>query len=191
VVFTETAVKGVFRIEAEKRQDERGFFARTWCQKEFAEHGLSTRLVQSSVSFSRKKGTLRGLHYQDAPHREVKLVRCTKGSIYDVAVDLRPDSTSFLRHTAVVLSAENRSMLYIPEGCAHGFQTLEPGSEVEYQMSEFYCPECARGVRWDDPIFAIEWPPDVRTMAERDRRYPDFRTPNRPPAEWRSDQTYA
>jgi dTDP-4-dehydrorhamnose 3,5-epimerase len=164
----------VFRIEPEKRQDERGFFARTWCRDEFAEHGLDSRLVQCSVSFNAKRGTLRGLHYQAAPHAEAKLVRCTRGAIYDVAVDLRPDSPTFLRHAAAVLSADNYAMLYIPEGCAHGFQTLAEASEVVYQMSEFYRPESARGVRWDDPAFAIAWPPDQRTIAERDRQYPDF-----------------
>ncbi len=175
MLFTETAVKGVFRIEPELREDERGFFARTWCRNEFAEHGLNGQLAQCSISFNKKKGTLRGLHYQAAPHKEAKLVRCTKGAIYDVALDLRPDSPTFLQHVAVALSGINRVMLYIPEGCAHGFQTLEQESEVLYQMSEMHCQECARGVRWNDPAFGIEWPPDERTMAARDREYPDFK----------------
>ena len=175
MVFTETPLKDVFCIEPERREDARGFFARTWCRKEFLEHGLNAGLVQCSVSFNTRKGTLRGLHYQAAPHGEAKLVRCTRGSIYDVALDLRPDSPTFLRHVAVVLSSENHAMLYIPEGCAHGFETIEPDTEVFYQMSEFYDPECARGVRWNDPAFGIEWPVKEPTMAERDRQYPDFR----------------
>src|SRR5262249_3900890 len=174
VIFTETRLEGAFVIEPEKLEDERGFFARTWCRREFEAHGLNPRLVQCSVSFNEKRGTLRGMHYQVAPHEEAKLVRCTKGAIYDVIVDLRPGSPTFKRHVAVVLTVENRTMLYIPEGCAHGFQTLEDKTEVVYQMSEFYAPECARGVRWDDPAFAIEWPSAERTIIERDRNYPNF-----------------
>jgi dTDP-4-dehydrorhamnose 3,5-epimerase len=174
VIFTETKLLGAFVIEAERFEDERGFFARTWCQREFKAHGLNPRLVQCSISFNKKKGTLRGMHYQVAPFEEVKLVRCTKGAIYDVIIDLRPESPTFKRYIAIVLSADNRKMLYIPERFAHGFQTLEDNTEVFYQMSEFYAPEGTRGVRWNDPTFAIEWPHAVRVIIERDRNYPDF-----------------
>jgi dTDP-4-dehydrorhamnose 3,5-epimerase len=174
VIFTETKLQGAFVIEAERFEDERGFFARTWCQREFEAHGLNPRLVQCSISFNKKKGTLRGMHYQVAPFEEVKLVRCTKGAIYDVIIDLRPESSTFKRYIAIVLSADNRKMLYIPERFAHGFQTLEDNTEVFYQMSEFYAPEGTQGVRWNDPAFAIEWPHAVRIIIERDRNYPDF-----------------
>jgi dTDP-4-dehydrorhamnose 3,5-epimerase len=174
VIFTETKLLGAFVIEAERFEDERGFFARTWCQREFKAHGLNPRLVQCSISFNKKKGTLRGMHYQVAPFEEVKLVRCTKGAIYDVIIDLRPESPTFKRYIAIVLSADNRKMLYIPERCAHGFQTLEDNTEVFYQMSEFYASEGARGLRWNDPTFAIEWPHAERIIIERDLNYPDF-----------------
>jgi dTDP-4-dehydrorhamnose 3,5-epimerase len=172
--FAATQIPGAFIIEPERLEDDRGFFARMWCQREFAAQGLDTRLAQCSISFNVKKGTLRGLHYQAAPYEEVKLVRCTAGAIFDVIVDLRRDSPAFTKHTAVVLSAENRIMLYIPEGCAHGFQTLEDNTEVFYQMSEFYAPDHGRGVRWNDPAFGIAWPDDERTILERDQSYPDF-----------------
>jgi dTDP-4-dehydrorhamnose 3,5-epimerase len=174
VIFTETTLKGAFIVDPERQEDPRGFFARTWCERECARQGLNTRIVQCSVSVNKKKGTLRGLHYQTAPYQEAKLVRCSRGSIYDVVVDLRPDSPTFKQHVTVVLSAENGRMLYVPEGCAHGFQTLEDDTEVSYQMSAFYAPEYARGVRWDDPAFGIEWPPDDRIILDRDRSYPDF-----------------
>jgi len=174
VIFTETPVKGAFVMDLELREDERGFFARTWCERECGERGMNLRVAQCNVSLNKKQGTLRGLHYQAAPFEEAKLVRCTHGAIYDVIVDLRPRSPSFLRHAAVVLSAGNRRMLYVPEGCAHGFQTLEDDSEVFYQMSECYSAAHARGVRWNDPSFAIEWPPAERIMTDRDRTYPDF-----------------
>jgi len=174
VIFLETSVDGVWIVEPERHADARGFFARTWCATEFARHGLSPRFVQASISHTPQRGTLRGLHYQVAPHAEAKLVRCTRGAIYDVAVDLRPDSPTFRRHAAVVLDADNRFALYIPEGCAHGFQTLTDDTEVLYQMSALYVPEAARGVRWDDPAFAIPWPPADRIIADRDRQYPDF-----------------
>jgi dTDP-4-dehydrorhamnose 3,5-epimerase len=175
VIFRETAVAGVWIVEPEPRVDERGFFARTWCAEEFRAHGLNGELAQVSVSYNHRRGTLRGLHYQAAPHAEAKLVRCTRGAIWDVAVDLRPESPTFLRHAAVVLDADNRLALYVPEGCAHGFQTLADASEVLYQMSTAYVPPAARGVRWDDPAFAIPWPPAERIIAARDRAYPDFR----------------
>jgi dTDP-4-dehydrorhamnose 3,5-epimerase len=174
MIFDETILKGAFVIEPERQEDERGFFARTFCQKEFEAHGLHPRLVQCSISFNRTKGTLRGMHHQVAPYQEVKLVRCTTGTVFDAIIDLRPDSTTFRQWVAVELSADNRRMLYIPEGFAHGFQTLENHSEVFYQISEFFHPECARGTRWDDPAFGIEWPDDERIISDKDREYPDF-----------------
>jgi dTDP-4-dehydrorhamnose 3,5-epimerase len=178
VIFTETALGGAFTIDVEPIADERGFFARTWCQRELDARGLDARVVQCSVSFNLHPGTLRGLHYQAAPHEEVKLVRCTAGAIFDVIVDLRTGSPTFARHFGVVLSARNHRMLYVPKGFAHGFQTLEPETEVAYQMSEFYHPDLACGVRWDDPALGIEWPPaDKRIMNERDRTYPDLALP--------------
>jgi dTDP-4-dehydrorhamnose 3,5-epimerase len=174
VIFTETPVKGAFVMDLEPREDERGFFARVWCERECGERGMNLRVAQCNVSFNKKRGTLRGLHYQAAPFEEAKLVRCTRGAIYDVVVDLRPGSPSFKRHLAVVLSAENRRALYVPEGCGHGFQTLEDDTEVFYQMSAPYSADHARGVRWNDPAFGIEWPPADRIMADRDRTYPDF-----------------
>ncbi len=174
MIFRPTDLPGAVIIEPEKREDERGFFARTWCQREFTEHGLNPRVVQCSVSFNLRKGTLRGMHYQAAPFPEAKLIRCTRGAIYDVIIDLRPESPTFKRWVAVELAADNHRMLYIPEGFAHGFQTLEDQTEVFYQMSEFYAPESARGVRWDDPAFHIAWPPGERIISERDRSYPDF-----------------
>ena len=174
MTFHETNLPGVFEVHIEPRYDERGFFARSWCQKEFEEHGLDPRLVQCSVSFNSRKGTLRGLHYQAAPHPEAKVVRCTQGEIYDVVLDLRPQSPTFRDWIGMVLSAKNRVMLYIPEGCAHGFLTLEDQTEIFYQMSEFYHAESARGVRWDDPAFQIAWPGEVKVISERDRTYPNF-----------------
>ena len=175
MIFLETGLAGALLIEPERQEDARGFFARTWCQREFTDHGLNARLVQCNVSFNKKRGTLRGMHYQVAPHEEAKLVRCTRGSLYDVMIDLRPASPTFKKHVGVVLTDQSRKMLYVPEGCAHGFQTLEDETEIFYQMSEFYAPDCARGLRWDDPAFGIRWPLEERTMCERDRSYPDFR----------------
>jgi len=177
VIFVPTALPGAFVIELERLEDERGFFARTWCAREFEAHGLNPRLVQCSTSFNRRRGTLRGMHWQAAPHEEAKLVRCTAGAIHDVVLDLRSDSPAYLKHVAVELSAANHRALYIPEGCAHGFQTLADDSEVFYQMTEFHSPEHARGVRWDDPAFGLPWPAGERTMSERDRSYPDFAGP--------------
>lgn len=174
MLFKGTLVEGVVEIAVEYQVDERGLFGRTWCRKEFGEAGLRPDVVQCSISFNYRRGTLRGLHYQAAPHAEAKLVRCTRGAMYDVAVDLRPDSPTFCRWTAAELTAENRRALYIPEGCAHGFLTLEDNTEVFYQMSEFYHPEAARGVRWNDPAFGIVWPAEVTVISERDRSYPDF-----------------
>ncbi len=174
MIFTETKLRGAFIIEPERREDERGFFARLWCRDEFEAHGLATEFVQCSVSFNKKKGTLRGMHYQAAPHEEAKLVRCTRGAIYDVIVDLRPDSPTFTQWVAAELTEENHRMLYVPEGFAHGFQTLQDNTEIFYQMSEFYHPELANGARWDDPMFGIMWPPDERTIILRDMQYPNF-----------------
>lgn len=172
--FLETKLPGVFEVHIEAKSDERGFFARTWCQLEFEAQGLNGNLVQCSLSFNRRKGTLRGLHYQVAPHREAKLIRCTQGAIYDVVLDLRRQSSTFKNWVAVVLTSEKRNMVYVPPGCAHGFLTLEDGSEVSYQMSEFQHAESARGVRWDDLAFQIAWPTKVEIISERDRTYPDF-----------------
>ncbi|CAD5935875.1 MAG: dTDP-4-dehydrorhamnose 3,5-epimerase [Planktothrix agardhii KL2] len=173
--FTETQLKGAYIIEPELIRDERGFFARSWCQKEFTERGLNPNLVQCNISFNLKKGTLRGMHYQAKPHEEAKLVRCTMGAIYDVIVDIRPESPTFKQWVAVELTAENRKMLYIPEGMAHGFQTLVDNTEVFYQMSEFYHPESATGVRWDDPIFRIIWlETSSMIISEKDKSYPNF-----------------
>jgi dTDP-4-dehydrorhamnose 3,5-epimerase len=172
VRFQETELPGAFVIEPERIEDHRGFFARTWCIREFADHGLSTDLVQCNVSYNARKGTLRGMHYQVAPHAEVKLVRCTRGSILDAIVDVRPESPTFHRWVGVELSAENGRMLYIPGGFAHGFQTLEDGSEVFYQMSTFYHPESARGLRWDDPTVGIGWPLDVQVISGKDQGFP-------------------
>jgi dTDP-4-dehydrorhamnose 3,5-epimerase len=175
MIFTELKLRGVFEIRLELTSDERGFFARTWCQREFEAHGLDPRLVQCSLSFNRRKGTLRGIHYQIAPYEETKLVRCTRGAMYDVVVDLRPQSPTFKDWIGVVLTAENRKMVYVPKGCAHGFLTLEDETEVFYQMSEFYNAESARGVRWDDPAFHIAWPEQVQVISERDRTYANFK----------------
>ena len=175
MLFTETPLAGAFIIEPEPRTDERGYFARVWCQEEFAKRGLDTRLVQCSLSNNTRAGTLRGMHYQADPFPEVKVIRCTRGAIFDVIIDLRRDSFTFARHFAIILSSSNRTALYVPGGLAHGFQTLEDDTDVMYQMSEFYRPSAARGVRWNDSAFGIPWPhTDVRVMAERDAAYPDF-----------------
>jgi len=174
MIFHETAIEGVWVVEPERLEDERGFFARTWDTREFAHRGLNGRLVQCSISYNGRRGTLRGLHYQAAPHEEAKLVRCTAGAVYDVAVDLRVGSRTQCRWVGVELSAQNRLALYVPEGCAHGFLTLADDTEVAYQMSDFYAPDSSRGVRHDDPAFAIDWPGDVVVVNERDRSYPDF-----------------
>ncbi len=174
MIFSPTKLQGAFIIDIEHREDDRGFFARSWCQDEFAAHGLNPRLVQCNVSFNRKRGTLRGLHLQVTPYAEAKLVRCTRGRLYDVAVDLRKDSATFRQWVAVELSAENRRMLYVPEGMAHGFETLEDETEVFYQMSEFHHPEAARGVRWNDAALGIAWPLVPPVLSDRDRAYPDL-----------------
>jgi len=176
MIFAETALPGAFIVEPERLEDERGFFARTWSADELRSRGLNPRLVECSLSFNRRKGTLRGMHYQTRPYEEAKLVRCTLGAIYDVVVDLRPSSPTFKKWIAAELTADNRRMLYVPEGVAHGFQTLVDDSEVFYQISQGYSPAHARGVRWNDPAFGIVWPDSggEPIMTERDRTYPDF-----------------
>jgi dTDP-4-dehydrorhamnose 3,5-epimerase len=174
VIFTPTRLKDAYLIDVERRADERGFLARTFCEREFADHGLPMRIVQSSTIHSPRRNTLRGLHYQEAPHREIKLVRCTRGSIFLVMVDLRPDSATAGDWLGVELTADNERLAYVPEGFAQGYQTLEDDTEVLYQMSHEYVPEAARGVRWDDPAFGIEWPAaEERLISERDRAWPD------------------
>jgi dTDP-4-dehydrorhamnose 3,5-epimerase len=174
MIFTETRLKGAYLVDLAPHHDERGFFSRSWCQREFTEHGLNPALVQCDVSFNHKKGTIRGMHLQVAPFEETKLVRCTQGSILDVIIDLRADSDTFLQWIGVDLTAVNRRALYVPVGFAHGFQTLSDDVEVLYLMSEFYSPECSRGYRWNDPAFAIEWPLPVSVISEKDAAIPDF-----------------
>ncbi len=178
MIFTSTPIAGVQLIQPEPVADVRGAFARTWCQREFEGHGLNAKLAQCSVSYNAKRGTLRGMHFQSAPHAEAKLVRATRGTIYDVAVDLRPDSETYLQWFGTELSVDNRHMLYIPEGCAHGFQTLTDDAEVFYQISEFYEPTAGRGFRYNDPAFGIRWPLPDPIMSDRDRDYPDYVTPH-------------
>ena len=176
LIFHETQLPGAFIVDPDRLEDERGFFARTWCQREFADHGLNPLLVQCSISFNRRKGTWRGMHYQVEPHEEAKLVRCTRGRIWDVIVDLRSGSPTFRQHVSVELSADNRRMLYVPERFAHGFQTLEDETEVSYQISHYHAPQSARGFRWDDPAFAIRPPLEVTVISNRDRDYPNYTT---------------
>jgi len=170
--FLPTELPGVHLLEPERHTDQRGFFARTWCAQELAAHGLESALAQCSVSYNHRRGTLRGLHYQAPPHAEVKLVRCPRGAILDVAVDCRPDSATFGRHVAAELTPENGRALYIPRGFAHGFYTLQDASEVEYFISVPYHPQAARGVRYDDPLFSVPWPGPVEVIAPRDAAYP-------------------
>ena len=172
MIFRETPLAGAWVLEPERIVDERGFFARTYCRRDFAARGLDPAIAQCSVSFNHRRGTLRGLHFQAAPHEEVKLVRVTRGAVWDVIVDLRPESPTYAKHFSLVLSAETRHELYIPKGMAHGFQTLEDGTEVFYQISELYAPESARGYRWNDPGFAIPWPEPVTVISEKDRGLP-------------------
>ncbi len=172
--FTETPLRGSYIVELEPHEDERGSFSRTWCQREFREHGLNPAVVQCSTSFNRKQGTFRGMHFQAAPHQEAKLVRATRGAVCDIIVDLRKDSETYLKNLSAVLDANNRKQLYIPEGFAHGFLTLEDNSEVFYQMSEFYVPEAARGIRWNDPALNLHLPAPITVISDRDLNYPDW-----------------
>jgi len=174
MIFESTPLQGACVIELEKRGDERGFFARVFCEKEFAAQGLVTRFVQINNSLSADVGTLRGMHYQLPPASETKLVRCIRGSLWDCIVDLRPDSPTFKRWFGAELSAENRRMMYVPKGFAHGFITLEPDTEAFYLVDEFYAPELERGLRWNDPAIGIEWPAEPRVMSEKDQKHPDF-----------------
>jgi dTDP-4-dehydrorhamnose 3,5-epimerase len=174
VKFHDTDLKGACIIELEKLEDERGFFARTWCRKEFEDQGLVARVVQANTSFNSRAGTLRGMHYQAAPYQETKLVRCTSGALYDVIVDLRPDSPTYKRWTAVELTAGNGRMLYVPADFAHGFITREDNTEVNYLISEAYTPGAGRGLRWDDPALGIEWPCPVEVISDQDAGWPDF-----------------
>ncbi|MBN1460307.1 MAG: dTDP-4-dehydrorhamnose 3,5-epimerase [Armatimonadetes bacterium] len=179
MVFTQTTLEGAYIIDIERREDERGFFARSWCQREFEAHGLNPRLVQCDISLSLRKGTLRGMHYQAKPYEEAKLVRCTRGAVHDVIVDIRPESPTFAQHLGIVLASDSHRMLYVPEGFAHGFLTLSDDAEVFYQMSEFYAPDHAQGFRWNDPAFEIEWPSEVLVASAKDLSYPDFVLPER------------
>lgn len=174
--FVPTELPDAYIVELEPRDDERGFFARTWCRDELADQGLVAEVAQCSISRNALAGTLRGMHFQNAPHEEAKLVRCTRGAIYDVIIDLRPGSAAHGRWIGVELDAERGTALYVPKGFAHGFQTLVDGAEVFYMISTPYAPDAASGVRWDDPAFGIEWPKaDTRTISERDRSWPDYR----------------
>ena len=175
MIFRPCRLAGAFVLDVERVEDDRGFFARTFCARELEAQGLVTTFVQHSVSYNRRRAILRGMHYQADPRPEVKIVRCTAGRIHDVLLDLRPDSPTCLGWEAVELSAENRRLVYVPRGFAHGFQALTDDAKVSYQISEFYAPELARGVRWDDPAFGIEWPLGDPILSDRDRSYPDFR----------------
>ncbi|MCC6345744.1 MAG: dTDP-4-dehydrorhamnose 3,5-epimerase, partial [Nitrospirales bacterium] len=174
MIFRETGLKGAFLIEPERIQDERGYFIRTWCRREFESRGLDPRLVQCNISYTRSRGTLRGMHYQEEPYGEAKLVRCIRGELYDVIIDLRPGSPTYREWLPVTLTERNGMMLYIPEGFAHGFLTLQDDTEVFYQMSEYYRPDRAKGVRWNDPAFGIRWPLEVKVISERDKSYHDY-----------------
>lgn len=172
--FEPLSIPGAYVVVLEPLEDERGFFARSWCRSEFEARGLNPRVEQCNISRNRERGTLRGMHYQVAPHAEAKLVRCTRGAVYDVVLDLRPDSPRYLRWEAVELSAENYKALYVPEGCAHGFQTMVDDSELFYQMAAAYAPGSSRGVRWDDPAFGIVWPLPNPILSPKDRSHPLF-----------------
>ena len=172
--FLETELKGAYVIELEKREDERGFFGRTFCVNEFEERGLNSEVLQCNLSFNARRGTLRGMHYQAEPFAEAKLVQCVRGSLYDVIIDLRRDSDTYCSWIGVELSAENGRMLYVPERFAHGFQSLEDNTAVYYQMFQFYAPQFARGVRWDDPAFGIKWPLENPIISDKDRQLPDY-----------------
>lgn len=174
MIFTETRLAGAFVLDLEPREDARGFFARTFCRKEFEAHGLKPDVAQCNVSFNEHAGTMRGMHFQVPPVAETKLVRCTRGAIYDVIVDLRPGSPTYLRHVGVELTADNRRQLYVPELFAHGYLTLTPDTEVAYQVGEFYAPGSERGIRWDDPALGISWPAPVEVLSEKDASWPAF-----------------
>lgn len=175
MIFVSTTIKDAFVVELEKHGDDRGFFARAFCMKEFSEQGISFQPCQANIGFSQFKGTLRGIHYQTAPHAEAKLVRCTKGAVFDVVVDLRPDSPNYCQWFGIELTPENGRMLFIPKGCAHGYQTLEDNTELYYLVSDFYAPQAEEGLRWDDPKINIEWPiTDNLVISDKDQLWPDF-----------------
>ncbi len=175
MIFTETKFKGVYIIEIEKIEDERGFFSRLWCQREFSQRGLNANFVQGNLAYNHKKATVRGMHYQTPPYQEVKLIRCTKGSLYDVIIDLRPNSETYLQWFSIILSDSDYKQLYIPEGFAHGYQTLTDNVEMRYGVTQFYTPEAERGIRWNDPLFKIDWPyKDNIIISEKDKNWPDF-----------------
>lgn len=175
MIFGALPLSGAYLIDVQRQEDERGFFVRIWSAPEFAAHGLNVRIAECAVSFNHRRGTLRGMHYQAAPHAQAKVVQCLRGALHDVIIDLRPHSPTYRRWTAVTLSEATRRMLYVPEGFAHGFQTMEDTTEVLYHMSDSYHPEAERGIRWDDPGFAISWPDAERTISPRDRAFADFR----------------
>ena len=175
MIFTETKLKGAFIIDIKRLEDERGFFARSWCQNEFEAAGLVPRIVQSNISLNIKKGTVRGMHFQTSPFEETKVVRCTKGVIVDIIVDLRPESPTHKQWISVELTENNHRMLYVPHRFGHGFQTLTETAEVFYQVSQFYSPEHASGVRYNDPAFNIQWPLEPTTISPNDRNWPDYK----------------
>ena len=174
MIFTKTNLEGAFVIRIQKLADERGFFACAFCQREFQEHGLNPNVVQCNISYNKQKGTLRGMHFQSAPYQEAKLVRCMQGAIYDVIVDIRPESETYMEHFTIYLTADNYNALYVPEGFAHGFLTLEDNTHVFYQMSEFFAPGNARGFQWNDPAFNIEWPEEIQSISDRDANLPNY-----------------
>ncbi len=176
LIYNKTKLEKAYIIELEKIVDGRGYFSRAWCQKEFMEHGLNTKIVQINLSSNKLKGTIRGLHYQEAPYSEVKTVRCFKGSIYHVIIDLRPNSSTYLEWLGVNLTENNKKMLYVPEGCAHGYQSLEDNSVSFYSVSQYYSPESVRGIRWNDPLFDIKWPiNNYLKISKQDQQWPDYK----------------
>lgn len=174
MIFTPAPIQGAYIIDVKRIGDDRGFFGRLWCRKEYEQHGLKAVIAQSNIGVSRSAGTLRGLHFQKAPHREVKIVRCSRGAMFDVIVDLRPESPTFKKWFGMELTGENATMLYVPEGCATGYLTLKDDTEMYYHATEFYHPESATGVRYDDPAFDIQWPGEIKVLSDNDKQWPDF-----------------
>ncbi len=174
MIFTPTKLQGAFILEVKKIEDERGFFGRSWCRRELEEHGLNANVVQANVSYNKVKGTLRGMHFQKAPHQETKLVRCTRGAIYDVIIDLRPNSPTYKQWIGVELTEDNYRMLFVPEDFAHGFITLQDNTEVTYQVTQYYTPGAEGGIRWNDPAFNIKWPIEPTVVSGKDQAHPDF-----------------
>ena len=174
MIFTETKLKGAFILEVKRLEDERGFFGRSWCKKEMEDHGLNSNVVQANVSFNHKKGTLRGMHFQFSPYQETKLIRCTKGAIYDVIIDLRKNSPTYKQWIGVELTEDNYKMLFVPEDFAHGFITLQDNTAVTYQVTQYYTPGAEGGIRWNDPAVGIEWPVPVEVVSQKDKVHPDY-----------------